>query len=221
MRKEGGLVIPIRDYCWQGFSLELRAHLTVGDLVDLAERSDPELCLVHDEAQNSSVVVIPELVLAVAEELPNMNVGAEETGLLGEIREGQMIVGADEPAIDVARAIDLGSVSVLIAVDAERRPSGLLFTDVVARRLHSHAPEIEALSGRSGLADRVAAASGRGQLVVAFDAIEEGVGAFHSEALNSWNPDPLVCWDHGRSHLVSRCPCEFHPGAECTARQTR
>jgi hypothetical protein len=103
----------------------------------------------------------------------------------------------------------------VIVVDRKATPVGLFVPSVVNRRLGETSLLRERPDVRAVVGERTASFD----LAGALSAIEGAYDQFHSESLNFADPDPYVCRNHGRSHHVSQCPCDVHPGASCGTRK--
>jgi len=207
-------MIPIISYCYHGLEVDRDAQ-RIRDLAPRIHSSEAPFA-VHDARSGASALVIP----AIVDELLDANfvtpdTDMEEPGVLDALRADQLIVGEEERAVDIGERVEATRAGAVLAVDSNGVPRGLMIPSAVLRHWATRGPEMSALQDHQAVGERLAELGRHGQLVAGMRLIEETLDDFHSEGINLATPSIYLCSDHGRSHPVSDCPCDRHPGTSC------
>lgn len=213
--------ISILSFCWQAFDPRVASQFRIGELADRARQYTPYPFIIYDSYWHKSALVLPETVERVVSELQlSDSATVVGSGLFDFLRGDQIMVSAQTPARLVVRLASWRAASAVLAVDDKGFPHGLFVPESVGARL---AELMQAKQGRlSGgrfteFSSRLAKGFTTGSdalgrfsaLVEAIDAIDNEMDEFHSENLNSRNPEIGVCADDGYAHLTP-LPCSVH-----------
>jgi hypothetical protein len=209
-------MIAISDFCWRDFSPLRESDPTVGALYDIAQRHLGSYFVLHDPVHLTCSLAIPEVITHVVDVSDlSRNERAAGAGLLSVLSHEQIWVHRSQPAEVVARLVASTNSQVVIAVEDDGSPTGVFIPSVVMERL----PNTSLVRSASPqLQQAVNQFLGSSDLVSMIQAIQNEYPGFHSENLNQHRPDPFVCDDHGKPHILMRCPCDVHPGAACGRR---
>jgi hypothetical protein len=212
--------MSVLNFATTRFKLLKEPNLTIDQINDLITSGSAELFVVHDPHHHASAVVIPEVFQQIRETL--RAAGAETafaTGLLDALRDGQIVVGAEQPAARVAALAHARNAGIVIVVNATDEPVGLFVPATVMQRL----PQSTFIQSRSTetLKQKVAGMSQMVQFPSILDLVEKEHPDFASERLNQIMTEALVC-DGGATsikHTPVKCPCEEHDPSQCGARK--
>jgi hypothetical protein len=210
--------MPIINFSNQTFKVTTIDNIKVDDLMQLALQNQSCLFVVHDPAQKTSAVVIPELVFRVVNKLQlSPHQPALDVGLMCVVRGRQLTVKADQPAETVAKLARVSKAEFVIVTDRQQRPTGLFVPQVVAQRL----PETRIVKAVPDLKLQIQQRLAQNDLTGAIAQIERRIKDFHSEKVNLDAPDPYICSgdEEDGPHHWNTCPCPYHPQAACSKRE--
>ena len=203
-------MIPISNFCWQGFRPVEVSNISIGELVSLVNGRGP-FVIIHDRQYHLSAFVVPELMIQLVRALDlSLDGSAMATGLLDLLRQSQIVVGENEPASRVAKLAVEHDIEVVIAANRDLFPVGLFIPSVVTERL-PHTTLFH--QGSYQLRETVVQLTSVGDLPGVIRAIESEFISYHSELLTLQDIKLLICEDHGNEHSVFEAPCKDHPGA--------
>jgi len=139
-----------------------------------------------------------------------VNEHVSEIGFLDALALNQLTVSHNAPAVTVAAVARVVDASVVIALTDSGEAAGVFVPSSVVEELAATSIVVSAnLSQRVQELLELDA-----NLPAALALVEERLGTFHSERVNSAKPRPLACsWQGG--HFVARCPCRVHSGSAC------
>jgi hypothetical protein len=166
--------------------------------------------LYHDPSCLRSAVVSLDQIDSMISRFPlHLDSEVAATGVLDVLRGNQLLVQAEQSALNVTTLLQALGSELAIVTDASATPVGLFVVGSVLERL-SDASLLQSAS--APVRDNVRLLTQAGDLAGAIAVLEATFQDFHSERLNQSNPVRLWCES---GHGVSRCPCTLHPGSNC------
>lgn len=184
---------------------------TVAGLLAGAQRPASGSAVVFLEGVPDAAVITPSTLEAVRSlDLPP-DAGVLPSGVWDFMRQHQLSVREDQPAIDVMRLIEHSpdGVDWVTVLNGSGEPVGLVAPSGLTDRIMQ-----ADVVWKTELAKELAPLAEHEDVVRLIGELDRRGQDFHSETVNWMRPTLYECaWGPNRRHSVSRNPCSEHPGS--------